>query len=187
MNRIAGIIGLIIGLVLGSFFINYFGFWTVLIPAVGIALIWFIGYKSFKDSRRLFLPSIAIEGGHFLWMLTGSVIIFVLNPSQLQELLEINLFGLLLDIIIFGGLIIWLWLSSDKKSAIANLVFQIISLGANVYTLTELNLDDPFSRAVLLHILLRILAIISLIIGINKIKNYKQRNVAEQSQQLIDP
>jgi len=172
MQRILHIIIGIAFLIFFKLFYAYFGLGTILIPAIGIAVIWFLGNKYRDISKKPMLPAIAIEGGHLVWIITGFFVIAALNPQNITKQYQFNILESLFDVIVFGALLMWLWRKPAKISGIFNIVFQFLAIIGAIYSVYELNfnLDTLLPRALIIHIILRVSAIIALLIGIYKLK-----------------
>jgi len=149
MQRILGFIIFIAIIIYFKLFYSYFSLSTILIPAIGIAIIWFLGNKYLDISKKPMLPAIAIEGGHLVWIIAGVFIIFALNPQNIIEQFQFSFFETLIEVIIFGALLIWLWRRPGMISGIFNIVYQFLAMIGVIYYLYELNfnLDTSLSRA----------------------------------------
>jgi hypothetical protein len=137
----ANIIGSVIGIALGT----YSGI-HLLIPLAFTGIAWWGGKKLLSSNRMAFLPAIAVQSGHFLWMCVGFLILRTVSLDLLDPL-----------VLLIG--ITWLAWKPGIGPIVFLTVFQVLALGVNVYVFAETAIATTQHKALIVHMTWRVLAL----------------------------
>jgi hypothetical protein len=140
-NRAGQIGGLIVGGVIG----NYSGI-NLVIPAVIAAGAWWIGKKKMRPAKLSYLPAIAVQTGHLMWIFLGIVMIGALGLA-------------LVDVVVLLIGITWLVLKPSIGPLIFLTLFQALAFAMNVITIAEVAVGSNPHKALVVHLILRVLAV----------------------------
>jgi hypothetical protein len=133
----SSIVGAAVGVYTGANF---------LIPGVAGAAIWYIGNKTIRPAQPQYMPAITAQGAHLVWLLVGMAI---------TRTWGINL----LDVFILTIGLTWLWLRPGVWPVMLLTVFQLLALAVNVALILDMPLGSIGHKALVLHILLRVIAL----------------------------
>ena len=137
INIVGGIIGAAIGVYAGV---------NVLIPLGMTAAVWWAGKKLLSSSKQLYLPAIAVQTGHLLWLSVG--------------LIYLGAFGLdLLDVIILIVGLTWLLLRPGLAPVLLLTVFQVLALAINGVSFAEATIGTNPHKALFVHMVWRLMAL----------------------------
>jgi len=137
----ANIVGSVIGIALGT----YSGI-HLLIPLAFTGIVWWGGKKILGLDRLAFLPAIAVQTGHVLWMCTGFLILRTVSLD-------------LLDPVVLLVGIAWLVWKPGIGAVIFLTVFQVLALTVNVYVFSETAVATTQHNALIIHMAWRVLAL----------------------------
>jgi hypothetical protein len=141
----------VLGAVLGFAFSRYAGA-NVLVPVVGALLIGWVLTKRASGPHPM-AAAIAVQGGHFLWMLIGA------------------LFGgaapaFVVETALFAGGVAWLFLQPRLPAILVLGTYQVIALVVNFTTMRAVPLDSSEARALSVHIALRAIGVVAMVWGL---------------------
>lgn len=139
--RIPNLIGALVGAGVGL----YSGI-HLIVPVVATAAAWWVGKKALKADRSIFLPAIAIQTGHLIWFSLGLVVLGQFG-------------GDLLDVVILLAGLIWLIAKPGLGPVILLTVFQALALVVNAFAFFDPAVGENVHKALLVHIIWRILAL----------------------------
>jgi len=141
----------VIAAVLGFAFSRYAGV-NVLVPIVGAVLIaWVI--KKRASAPHPMAVAVAVQGGHFLWMLIGAVF----GGAAPAFVVETAL---------FAACVVWLFLQPRLAAVVVLGGYQAVALFVNFTTMRAVPLDSSEARALSVHIALRAIGIGMMIWGL---------------------
>jgi predicted Na+-dependent transporter len=141
----------IVGAILGFAFSRYVGV-NVLVPIVGALLIAWVIKKRAAGPHPM-AAAVAVQGGHFLWMLIGA------------------LFGgaapaFVVETALFAAGVAWLYLQPRLLAAVVLGVYQVIALVVNLNAMRAVPLDSSEARALSVHVALRAIALVAMVWGL---------------------
>lgn len=143
-------VGGIIGAVGGWALSHYTG------PALWIpgfaTLLLFLLFTKTPLRPKYFLGAIVITGGHVVWFVVASVI------AQVWALTA-------LDIVVLTVGLVWLWVRPSLAAALFLGVVQLGSLAYSGYLISAQPFGSPAHKALTVHCLWRLLALIALVVG----------------------
>lgn len=132
----------IVALVSGSAFGAYAGI-NLLIPAVGGALVLYIGRKWLPPREPAYLAAIAVVVGHTLWMYAG--------------LLVAESWGLeVIDVVLFAACAGWLWARPGSGPVFVLAGLESLALAINLHTLAGEPFGTTQHKGLATHIGLRV-------------------------------
>jgi hypothetical protein len=134
-----------------SWSLTYYSGASLLVPLVGMAL-FFIAFTRVKSRAKYFRVAISITGGHLLWFIVAAMMLGAWGP-------------VFLDLIFLSAGVVWLWLRPGPAPAIFLGVVQSISLAINVTSLSSARFGTVPHRALVVHCLLRAIAIVAIVAG----------------------
>ena len=140
-KKVLGAVGLIAGAAIGI----YSGINT-LIPLGATAGIWWIGKKTFPESKLLFLPPFAVQAGHLLWLSFGFLYLGTLNDNWI-------------DVVVLVVGLAWLIAKPGLGPIVFLSVFQSLALGVNVFSFLGAAVGSNMHKALLVHMIWRGLAL----------------------------
>lgn len=146
---IAAIVGVILGIVLA----RYIGasLWIVVILLV-ISYLFVTKVLKIEDKNLKWAGIIQV--GHFTWVFLGYAILLV---QSIVPVLDVFL------VFVFGAGLIWLFVKRDKKApAVFLIVYQLFMLLFIFYNIFYIGFRSAVGAPLLLHIALRISAIVFL-------------------------
>ncbi len=94
-NKTKLVVGQVLGGVVGIAAGNYTGM-NLLIPAVALGVVWYVGSKHLRPAKPEYLSACAIQGAHLAWLLAGMAILGAWGA---------NLF----DVAVLSIGVLWLW------------------------------------------------------------------------------
>jgi hypothetical protein len=147
--RAAVIVAIVVGLAAGV----YSGI-HLLIPLVLTGLAWGVA-RLLPDRPTDFVVAAAVQVGHLLWITVGLVVIGALTVD-------------LVDIAILLAGSAWLLAKPGLAPAVVLTVYQAVALLINVGALLAMPIGHNLHRALLIHIIWRILALVFMWRGYHK-------------------
>jgi hypothetical protein len=137
INIVGGIVGVAIGVYAGI---------NILIPLSLTAAVWWAGKKLLSSSKQLYLPAIAVQTGHLLWLLVG--------------LIYLRAYGLdLLDVVILCVGVTWLLLRPGLAPVLLLTVFQVLALAVNGVSFADATIGTNPHKALFVHMVWRLMAL----------------------------
>lgn len=124
---------------------------NLLLPGLALILLLVIFAKS-PVRPRYFVGAIAVTAAHLAWFVAGAAIIEGWSAA-------------LLDIVALTAGIVWLWVRPGLASALFLGVVQGLSLLVNAYQLLTAPFGSASHRALTVHVLFRVLALVFLAVG----------------------
>jgi hypothetical protein len=121
---------------------------------------------------KFFLGAISTTGGHVLWFLVGSFMTQIWAATAL-------------DIVILSIGILWLWLRPGLAPAFFLGLVQLGSLACNAYLLTSNPFGSLEHKALTVHCIWRLIALLCLVTGYLKLR--RERLAAASPPPLHEP
>jgi len=140
-RKARNVVGWIVGAGIGA----YSGI-NLLMPLGITAGVWWIGKKLLRPEKLLFLPAIAVQTGHLLWLSLGLLYLGVLDSS-------------LIDIVVLVVGLTWLALKPGLGPIILLSLFQILALAVNGVSFADAAIGTNPHKALLVHIIWRVMAL----------------------------
>lgn len=137
LNIVGGIVGVAIGAYAGI---------NLLLPLAFAAAAWWVGKKLLPPARQLYLPALAVQTGHLLWLSLG---MFYIGAVGLD----------LLDIVILVIGLAWLLLKPGLAPVLLLTAFQVLGLAINGVSFAEAAIGTNPHKALLVHIVWRLMAL----------------------------
>jgi hypothetical protein len=119
----------------------------LLIPLTLSGLIWWAARKLLPDRSPDFVAAAAVQAGHLLWIAIGLVVIGALTVD-------------LVDIAILLIGVGWLLARPGLAPVIVLTVYQSLALLINLFAFLNFPVGNNLHRALLVHLLWRVLALI---------------------------
>ncbi|GEM_PF-6935626 len=161
----------LISAAIGIYFFKY-----LIIPIAIVCFSFYVMYKLIKNKNGNIVTAIAIQTGHLIWAIASCILVyFAYNQSPI--LMDI----LLLVIWVLG--VFWLYFKPGIASIGCLIIYHIILLFYNISNLINLintsNTNDNMASiaGLIMHIALRISAIIFMFIGYRQSKEIKSNNI----------
>jgi hypothetical protein len=123
---------------------------AMFIPAALGTGTWYLGDKLLKPVVPEYLMAIAIMSGQLLWMIVGTAILGAWIPL------------LIIEFIIFAIGIVWLWVRPSIVPVVGLTIYEVGALVINIMGILNLEMGSPEHKAMIVHILLRIAALLYL-------------------------
>jgi hypothetical protein len=139
-----GIVGGVIGIAFG----RYAGI-MLLIPLAVTGAAWWLYHRLLPADRRPVIPALAVQTGHIVWFALAAFL-----PGGLAQVAP--------DVIILGALTVWLGWRISRIAAVVLIVVQVASGAYNLWSLSHVSLMDDAGKALVCHILWRLLAVAAL-------------------------
>ena len=124
---------------------------NLLLPGLALILLLVVFAKS-PVRPRYFVGAIAVTAAHLAWFVAGAAILG-------------NWSATLLDIVALAAGITWLWVRPGLASTLFLGAVQGLSLAANAYQLLTVPVGSAPHRALTVHVLFRVLALVGLTVG----------------------
>jgi hypothetical protein len=156
--QVLGVIATVLGALLGK----YAGL-HMLLPIVGTLLGGLMAKKLARPAAQPMVPAFAVQAGHLLWLAVGLAIVGGLRAD-------------LLDVLLLAGGLTWLLIAPGLGPVLLLAIYQSIALIINGWLFALAEVGSTQHRALAVHILLRILALVFLFTGLGKVR--AQRNQA---------
>lgn len=139
------IVGQVLGGAAGIAAGNYMGI-NLLIPALALFAIWYVGGKHLRPAQPAYLPACAIQGAHGAWVLVGMAILGAWGAN-------------LVDVAVLGFGVTWLWFAPSIWPVVLLTLFQAVALFFNGEAIFQHPVGSAEHRALSLHIGLRVAAL----------------------------
>ena len=139
-------LGSIVLMIFGWFFGLYVGLVNFIVPVIGATTAILLQRRFLPKEKRSFLMSVSIQAGHGLWLTIGLVWLRRLNLNDI-------------DLLVIAAGLTWLSIRPGLLPVIWLVAYQSFGLAVNLYSLSEATLGSLPSRALPMHILLRVLAL----------------------------
>jgi hypothetical protein len=146
LNSAAGIIGAI-----GGWSLSHYSGLALWIPGLA-TIILLVVFQKTKFRPPYFAGAISVTGGHVVWFLAASILMN--NWTAAGP-----------DILLLSAAIVWLWLRPGLAATIALGFIQLGSLTYNLTVLLSVPVGSDPHRALTVHCVWRILALICLVSG----------------------
>jgi hypothetical protein len=122
------------------------------IPLIGSLLIGWVAYKKLRQALQPMVPAIAVLGGQLAWYCLGALYLG-------------NWLVVIPDIAILSAGIYWLIARPGVGPIILLIGYQALGLIANLMMLASSDIESDAPKALVTHVLLRLLAIVLLLAG----------------------
>lgn len=156
---------------LGGFLLSRYCQACMWIPLIATVIVGGLLFLTPRYRRSPMLPSIAIQSGHMFWMILGLLV----APAMVLRILP--------DVLILLIGITWLMLRPGLACVVFLTLYQVLSLAVNVRLASVVAVDSLACKALVAHIVLRILSILSMWLGL---KVQKARRQLEETGESID-
>jgi hypothetical protein len=137
--------GKVFGWIFGAAVGSYSGI-NLLIPLGVTAGAWWAGKRILNSTRLPYLPALAIQTGHLVWLSFGLAVIGVLNLN-------------IIDVVVLVIGITWLTIRPGLGPIIFLTVFQVLAFGINVAAFVETAVGSNGHKALVVHLIWRVLAV----------------------------
>lgn len=135
----------IVGWIVGAGVGVYAGI-HLLVPLGFTAATWWGGKKLLGSETRPYLPAIAVQAGHLLWLSMGLLIIGVLDLSAI-------------DVLVLAVGITWLLLKPNLGAIIFLTFYQVVGLAVNGVSFPEQVVGSTLHKALVVHVIWRLMAL----------------------------
>ena len=135
----------------GYLFASYAGA-ALWIPAIAGVLVLIVAIKTAKPAARPFAPAIGVHGAQLIWMTVGCIALGRLDAN-------------VIDLVVLAAGILGLFLIPGGIPAVPLLLFQVFGLVVNGVAASHYEAGTSESKGLLVHLLLRVLAITFLVTG----------------------
>ncbi len=152
---LGGGLGAAVGLAVGP----YAGL-SLLIPAGFALLVGWALSKAVPAPNKPMVPASAVQAGQGLWMLLGMVLLGQVNLTLID-----------CAVLLLGALGLAFWPSVVVVALL--ICYQAVGLVSNGVGFAEATLNTPVHKALLVHLVLRVTAIILMVAGLIKIRKEK--------------
>ena len=119
----------------------------LLIPLALTGLVWWVARKLLPHRQPAFVAAAAVQAGHLLWIAIGLIVIGALTVD-------------LLDIAILLVGVVWLLARPGLAPVIVLTVYHSLALLINLFAFLNFPVGNNLHRALLVHLLWRVLALI---------------------------
>jgi hypothetical protein len=154
-------------IIIASIAATAFGVYTgihFVIPTIFAVALMFITRKLFPENRRRYIVLFSLQAAHALWLCVA-----LFSPSAQ---------AVVIDVVLVSGLLTWLLMRPGKAPLYALAVYQLISLYINTAGLFAVELNTPAHKALLVHVLYRVLALTYIAIALFGLHRDEKRNTA---------
>ena len=148
-------VGGIVGAVGGWTLSQYTGA-SLWIPGITTLFLFLIFTKT-PLRPKFFAGAIAVTGGHVAWFVVGSLIMNMWAAT-------------VLDIMLLSIGIVWLWVGPGLGAVLFVGLVQLASLASNTVSISSASFGSPQHRALTVHCVWRLLAIVCLVFGYIKMR-----------------
>lgn len=171
LNYLYALPGVILGKFLG---------WSLIFPLIGVVIGVFIlsKYHKFDNSKPFYLAFI-IQLGQLIWFILG---IIIASATKMVSFYDIATLGI--ESLFFSILLIWFLIKANLISGILLTLYQVFGIVGNFISLTTTEMSNPNIKSMIVHIVLRVIAIVSLVVGLSNIKNNVQFSSSKDNQSL---
>lgn len=118
-----------------------------------------------------FAAAIAVIVGHLTWFVFGAVFTGMWAP-------------VILDVVLIGAGVVWLWARPGLGPCLTLVGLEIATLVVNVVAILGVAVGSPEHRALVVHLLFRVLALVALAFGYRKLS--KSRLPSDQKVAPLD-
>lgn len=140
-RRALDVLSWVVGAVVG----RYSGI-NLMIPLFASAAVWWLGNKLLSDHRKVVVPALSINAGHFLWLAVGMAYMGGLSFN-------------LLDLGIYAAGLFWLARRPSAGPLYLLGAYQAFALLANTASLASADVGTVAHKALLVHVIWRVLAL----------------------------
>ncbi len=119
---------------------------NLLIPGIAALGIWLAGTKVSSPKDPKYLGAITAQGAQLTWLLVGMALLGAWGAN-------------LIDVVVIGGGLIWLWVRPGIWPVVFLTAFQLFALAINVSAILGQQIGTTEHRALVVHIGLRIIGI----------------------------
>ncbi|MGE5606224.1 MAG: B-box zinc finger protein [Bacteroidota bacterium] len=171
LNYLYAIPGVILGKFLG---------WSLIFPFIGIVIGFFIlsKYHKFDNSKPFYLAFI-IQLGQLIWFILGISITLAMKMASFYDIATLGV-----ESLFYAILLIWFLIKPNLIPGILLTLYQVFGLVANFISLTTTEMSNPNIKSLIVHIILRVIAVVALVVGLSKIKNNVQFSTSKDNQSI---
>jgi hypothetical protein len=142
------------GIAIGFIGMRFFGL-NALFLVLSVAACW-LAFTMLGLHQRLVLP-LSFAGGHAIWFIIGIVWSFAIG-THLEAMIEISI-----EVLVVAALVIWVYVRHSKASLYGLIVYEVLSIGFNVFTWT---LVGTMQGILVVHIAVRLVAIVGAVLAL---------------------
>ena len=128
----------------------------LIFPALFAGVAWFGLHNMAPIAKKPVVPAVAWQLGQLGWFIIG----VAFAPSGLMQIGP--------DIVILGGLLVWLYISQHRYAAWALVAYHGLSSLWNIWMFMHAPIESAQARALAVHIVWRVTAISLLILFIRR-------------------
>jgi hypothetical protein len=129
---------------------------NLLFPAFFAVVAWFGLRNMAPSAKQAVVPAIAWQIGQLGWFIGGAA----LSHAALMQIWP--------DILILAGLLIWFYIGMGRIAAWVLIAYQALSVLINAWMFTRAPLDSMQDKALAVHIVWRVVAIVLLALFIRR-------------------
>jgi hypothetical protein len=124
----------------------------LIFPALFAGVAWFGLHNMAPSAKKPVVPAVAWQVGQLGWFIIG----VAFAPAGLAQVGP--------DILILGGLLIWLYISQSKIAAWVLVAYQGLSILVNAWMFMHAPIESATAKALAVHIVWRVTAIVLLVL-----------------------
>jgi hypothetical protein len=128
----------------------------LVLPALFAGVAWFVLHKMGPTAKKPVVPAVAWQLGQFGWFVVGLAFV----PAGLMQVGP--------DVVILGGLLIWLYISLGRIAAWSLIAYQGLSSLLNIWLFLHAPIESSQAKALAVHIVWRVTAICLLVLFIRR-------------------
>ena len=119
---------------------------SLLIPLFLTSAVWWLAKRFLPEHKKLVLPTFSIQCGHGLWMSLGFALLGTINLN-------------IMDIVLLAGGLLWLLAKPSRGPLFLLGAYQLLAGTYNGYLFYEAAVGSSAHKALLVHIIWRVLAL----------------------------
>jgi hypothetical protein len=162
-----GVVGALGGILIGK----YTGL-NLLIPLAGAFLCGYLFKKLAGERAQSMLAAFAVQGGHALWMVVGFLVVGELNWN-------------VADVVLLVVGLVWLAAAPGLGPVLLLGIYHLFGLAMNAWVFAQASFGAPEHKALVVHIILRLVAVATLYVGWKALRARSQPAIPASSQPAI--
>src|SRR3989344_1947776 len=119
---------------------------NLLLPLFATGGVWWVSTKLLKGEKKLIIPALSVNAGHFLWMGFGVALTGVLNAN-------------VADLVVYAIGLLWLIKKPSAGPLYLLCAYQVLSLVVNTAAFVDAAVGSIGHKALLVHLIWRALAL----------------------------
>jgi hypothetical protein len=141
---------------IGGVMLGAYAAFDLIFPALFAGVAWFGLHNMAPSAKKPVVPAVAWQTGQLGWFIIG----VAFAPAGLAQV------GL--DILILGGLLIWLYISLSAVAAWVLVAYQGLSILVNAWMFMHAPIESNTAKALAVHIVWRVTAIVLLVLFVRR-------------------